>query len=194
MHTTGSPNPVPEIISRIKKTSKQDRLDALKYILTGKDETAGTLAETYDFDTHTSGRGYYTGLNSIHTRIGPITGEDDMVRTYLYRKPLNNMSEVTGPDKYGVHEGYVSENYPGRKVPVYELGPVSGSRTVSGDQVLSKSISSGNGDIIGTGLDGKTINYDAAGHIVETGKLATGETVQRQQDIWKFNSRDYMRR
>jgi hypothetical protein len=65
---------------------------------------------------------------------------------------------------------------------------------VSGDQVLSKSIGPGNGDIVGTGLDGKPINYDAAGHIIETGKLATGETVRREQDIWKFNSKDYMRR
>lgn len=198
MHTTSETNPIPRLLRNFKRSSFNGKLNVAKYVLTGKNNngTSNTLGEYIDPRTGEIGPGYYTGLTGVSNRAAAIgsTSEDDMVQTYLYRRPLKNMTEITEPNSYGVHEKYISDTYPGKKIPVYEMEPPLRARTVSDDQVLSKSTHGSNDYIFGTGLDGKPIYYDAAGHMVETGKLATGKTVQRQQDIWKFNSEDYMKR
>lgn len=199
MHTEGGANPIPTVIRNFKRSPVNGKLNVVKYVLTGKNNngTSNTLGVYIDPNTGEMGPGYYTGLTGVSNRaaaIGSTASADDMVQTYLYRKPLKNMTEITEPNSYGVHEKYISDTYPGKKIPVYEMEPQLGARTVPEDQVLSKSTLPNHSYIFGTGLDGKPIAYDAAGHIVETGKLATGETVRRQQDIWKFNSKDYMKR
>lgn len=115
----------------------------------------------------------------------------DAVRTYLYGEPLVSFKPVQNPD-LGAHAKYVAKNYPGKKIKVYEANQdlYSGNFRPSQEPTLFKTEGE-MGPIDNITPQGRLESFDAAGHILETG-LLDGDFFTRHQDIWKFNSKDYM--
>ena len=164
-------------------------MDVLNYIATGRNNhgTSNTLGEIID-GTPT----FYTGLNGATTELRIPEYGHDAVRTYLYGEPLVSFKEVPNAD-LGVHESYVAKNYPNKKIKVYESNqPTNFGHFRPSEEPVYFGTKSANGEIDNF-VKGKTIpeQFDAAGHLIEEGML-DGDLFTRQQDIWKFNSKDYM--
>ena len=143
--------------------------------------------------------GDYNGLIGFSSFDGEMERNGtDLIGAYLYGNTLDPRlgTRVYNPD-YGVHAGYVAERYPGRRIPVYEVGETgtgnAGQIWLDDMQVkaLMNGSSVGSHDMIPTKSNQTAIN--AAGHrLVPT--TVNGKPGFYQQDIWKFNPDDYMKK
>lgn len=188
MHTTGAANPMRQIQDGWATRNWKQRGDVINYILTGKNKngTSNTLGYLENGVPT-----FYTGLNSSGNKAGVPEYGKDAVRTYLYGEPLVDFKPVSG-NPLGAHADYVLKNYPNKRIAVYEANqPYLHNRFRPSVDPTPIKVEGQTGDIRNFGT---TRSYfDAAGHLKETGIL-DGDLFTRQQDIWKFNSKDYMDR
>lgn len=187
MHTTGAANPMRQIQDGWRMRNWKQRGDVLNYILTGKNKN-GT-SNTLGYLTKKGIPTFYTGLNSAGNVAGAPEYGKDAVRTYLYGEPLTGLKQVSG-NQLGVHSDYVLKNYPNKHVKVYEVTqPLENGKFRPINEPYTIKVEGTGGDIYNFGPD--EIYFDAAGHLIEHG-IAGKDYFTRHQDIWKFNSKDYM--
>lgn len=191
MHTTAYGDPIPEILSGWKQRNISQKLDVLKYIFTGKNNngTSNTLGWR---------RGkphFYTGFfrsSQGSVQDAPPEYGYDAIRAYLYKEPLYPFKQVKGKD-YGILDTYVRDNYSNKDIKIFETkGAPYGEQVAPGEPKLL-SVKPYHGTIE-TNIEGKgKFLFDAAGHNKEFGDY-NGRTFIREQDIWKFNPKDFMKR
>lgn len=191
MHTSGSPNPAPEVQRYWKQLSPGDKAKTLNYIITGRFTPGSNTLGRYEGKPI-----YYTGFSGTSQTITPKPGMD-AVRTYLYGEPLADLTEIKNSN-YGPHENYILRNYPRKNIKVYEGSSPRGifeetSVIKASSEPASTIIESAKNDIPIKGNTGQYYNYDAAGHLRQNG-IVNGDLYTREQDIWKFNPNDYVKR
>lgn len=158
--------------------------DLFKYIFTGKGRTPSEVIPTIK-----SGDPAYSGSGSKGWGANP--GESSMVRAFLYDEPIPELHQVEG---YGVHDDYIVQNYPHKygKIKVYEGNPKEMTNLATED--VAPMIQQGtSGDITFRKPNGDLFTVDAGGHIVETG-IGENGLYTREQDIWKYNPKDWRQR
>lgn len=141
----------------------------------------------------------YTGLWADTT---PIEG-NDIIDSYLYGVPLDdqfNAWKMENPD-YGIFTDYVKENYPGRKIQVYEFGDDPGDVTNIGNHQLidddpaTPYFQDGewNGPFMTDFMDAanQPKQIDVSGHHSLSGTSDLMGNVTQNWDIWKFNPNEY---
>lgn len=130
---------------------------------------------------------YYTGFDRMSPNL-----ENDLIDAYLYQTPINpkyGLKRVK-PD-YGIHQNYISKNYPDKDIPVYEVE--------RDDYIPDNEVIAGEWKSVGQGINfpywtSKTgPQVDVGGHLTQMG-IHNGKTVTRSQDIWKFNPSDFQKR
>ncbi len=191
MHTTEYGNPIPDILSGWKQRNMSQKLDVLKYLFTGKNNngTSNTLGWR-------RGKPYfYTGFY----RIGPglVQGTPpeygyDAIRAYLYKEPLYPFKQVKDKD-YGILDTYVRNNYSNKDIKIFETKSAPYGGQVAPEEPKLLFVKPDHGTIE-VGREGKVkFLFDAAGHNKEFGDY-NGRTFIREQDIWKFNPRDFIKK
>lgn len=188
MHTTGATDPTPLIIGGWKQRNWNQRKDILKYILTGKNTNNNSNTLGYLLEGEPT---FYTGLYGVGNSAEVPKYGYDAVRTYLYGEPLKPF-KVPSDQSLGVHAKYVADNYPSKNIKVYE--------TITAHPSSVNPTSTGSEEAAGylTTMEPlkdsfKWYDFDAAGHMIENGAIGNDRFI-REQDIWKFNSGDYMKR
>ena len=162
--------------------------DALNYILTGNRKSLYKVAQNLADKSH-----LYQGLDLLATRIHPsIPLENDPISNFLYgTKPA--WAKVVNTDDYGVHNQYVKNNYPNKKVKVFEVDPYE-AEVMPNQSELAQQVVRTNGNTSSFFIkdnSGNFAEFDASGHIKEWLPDNLG---YRLQDIWKFNSGDYKKK
>ena len=193
MRTTSQSDPVVEIKQSIAHIIKHDpiRVSAIgNYILTGM--RLGNKGYYNSFRPDYTN--YYSGF---YNNYGYLP-ENDLIDAFLYKKTISPKFGVknTGSKDYGVHADYIKKYYPDKNIQVYETSP---DNTIM-DAVSIKYIPEAPviKKVIGKRMTSNlfTTNEkwvpDVAGHLQEHSYDLTGHPMVRGQDIWKFNSREYM--
>lgn len=185
MHESPAANPAPEVQNWWKNASWKNKTDAIKYVLTGKGN--GFLANKHNYPN-------YSGFMDY----GQNTTGRDAVRTYLYKEPFGKFREVQNPD-YGVHADYILKNYPGKDIKVYESSSpnildVGYNYKLPSSKPQSMSTKGIDGSMKITDETGSSSLYDSAGHIIEKGLVPEEGWFTREQDIYKFNPKDYYKK
>lgn len=179
MHETSNPNPLPAAQWWWKDASLKDKANAFKYMFTGKGNNYLSNYLRY---------ARYKGIGD-----GDWTNADpdgpDAVRTYLYGEPLKGLTEIKNPN-YGIHEEYIARNYPGKDIKVYEAVPNHYDTRVYASQEPTVINAEGvDGSMMFKNLD----YYNSAGHYTQQGLTPEG-LFTNEQDIWKFNPKDYYKK
>lgn len=186
--SAGTPMPLNDITHGLTTANAKG---IAKYILTGK----GNLTEHFDPFIEKY-NGFYGTKRALQNA--------SLIRSYLYGEPIPYLREVTGNGKYGIHDNYVLKNYPDKygKIKVYE-GPTVGSHngalrskigTKSPIDVLETQGTSGFIDFY---TENGKLSLDASGHLKQLGIIKGrpyGNVYSREQDIYKFNPKDYKNR
>ena len=181
-------------ITRGLNATDTSRKGIAKYILTGK----GNLTELLDPSIGSA----YNGLFGTKRTLQNAS----LIRSYLYGEPIPYLKEVTGNGKYGIHDNYILKNYPDKygKIKVYE-GPTVGSNKFRGtlrSKINTKSPidvleTRGTSGMIDFYTENGQLSLDAAGHLEQLGIIKGrpyGKVYSREQDIYKFNPKDYKNR
>lgn len=191
MHTTGKANPMRQIQDGWRARNWKQRGDVLNYILTGKN--TGGNSNTLGWNPYEKSPAFYTGLNEEFTTTNIPEYGYDAVRAYLYNEPLLPFNKPAD-QSLGVHTNYVAKRYPNKTIPVYETKPPIRKRLNYTPDPKSTSVMGTEGSFpSGSLVNGERpkYNFDAAGHQMEFGWDGL-DMFTRRQDIWKFNSKDYM--
>lgn len=126
----------------------------------------------------------------------------DMVNAYLYGTSPNPkyFTEVSG---YGPHTSYVEKFYPNAGVKVYEVKPSytavhGGSAKPVKDATVLETLGD-DGTIYAWNANdiGPSATVDVGGYLFQKGVTGQGsgaKFVARQQDIWKFNPKEYIKK
>lgn len=143
--------------------------------------------------------------NGLWGNYDSIDG-NDIIDTYLYGVPLDdqfNAWPMENPD-YGIFTDYVRENYPGRRIQVYEFGDDPGDVTNIGNhQIIDDDPETPyfqNGEWHGPFMTdfrtkyGDPIQVDVSGHHSLRGESELMGNVTQNWDIWKFNPNEYAKK
>lgn len=157
-----------------------DRMRAIrKYILTGK--TTGDKG--YYNSLIANPNQYYGGFSYIPHEL---KGAPDVIDAYLYGKQMDPrfgfQLKSKGKD-FGIHSDYVAEKYPlkAKNIQVYETSETN----PLADKIKVRNTEK---------TEGFINNYDAAGHKLIYGEDEAGNLYTMEQDIWKFNPKDYIKK
>lgn len=185
MRTSSNANPLPALYTGIKKSSLDRKKKVLRYIFTGKQQdTPGYNHWGIIQDKP------YQGL--FGDTFNPQEGYGDVIDAYLWSKELDpRIARRVEGDPLGVHEKYVIDNYPTKKVRVYQTEPQlqEGQQIVTNPEKIEgiyKTIKDDGSFATSTGMH----TYDAQGHVLQD----FGDETFRRQDIWKFLASDYMKK
>lgn len=132
----------------------------------------------------------------------------DMVDTYIYGKPLDPRYFIESSD-FGPHTDYVSKFYPTSRVKAYEIKPEFAYRMRGIQEPLASAsgVSKTPTKLQTKGIEGNIrldnthigdMSIDTAGHLLQKGTVTNSSgfpiDVIRQQDIWKFNPNEYVKK
>lgn len=194
MRTSSSYDGMETVIRGWKQSPWSQKRDVLNYILFNKKN--GQFYNTLSNE-------HYTGLYGATSDI-----ENDIINAYLYGTPLDERIGklvATGED-FGPHTNYIKQNYPdkAKNIRVYEATARDEGHDISYSNDHSNTyVTLGNttteavqsvGNVVGLDTNIPIANnlwYNAGGHLGQKGIL-NGNNYFRQQDIWKFNAKDYM--
>ena len=189
---------------------------ALQYIIFGKNNTVRRLfgAKSYDptdrFLLKNSG---YRGLRSKSLKESMQNIGNDVFDAYFYGKELDPQLGRLASDQsdLGIFTDYVKENYPGRKVQVYEFGDdVNGPsdltdvhKVVPGEngvdptstRVSESPMTGGEGNVPFTIDNNSSLQIDVGGHHEYTGySPSNNKSYSQFYDIWKYNPNEYVKK
>lgn len=146
---------------------------------------------------------YYSGFEGRGTPImvGDVspskTEVPDLIDAYLYKKPIDpayGVVKVNQGDDFGVFKDYVAKNYANKaeNIPVYE---VVSTPSDTPSQTVAQSFGVRGSDEVRSRfpLIGST-RPNVGGHNVNIARMSDGNFGFRLEDIWKFNSDEYMKR
>ena len=173
----------PEFLRKLLDSKK----DVLKYMITGNKKSLYNIARNLaNKDV------LYQGFSIGGAAGSDIPLENDPISNFLYgSEPA--WAKVIDTDDYGIHSKYVQDNYPNKKVRVFEAKPHS-VEIMPHQDGLAQQIVEREGVIDSFRIldnQGRKTTFDASGHIREWLPNKEG---YRLQDIWKFNPRDYVQR
>ena len=197
MRTTSLDDPVDEIKQGITHIIKHDPIRASaigNYILTGM--RLGNKGYYNSFRPDYTN--YYSGF--IHTYDRDYLPENDLIDAFLYKKTISPKFGVknTSSKDYGVHADYIKKYYPDKDIQVYETLPDNNIlsavpiKHIPEAPVIKKVVGRRTaGDLFATN---EKWTPDVAGYLQEHSYDLTGHHMVKGQDIWKFNSREYMKK
>lgn len=193
----------PIAISFTPNIPKEKRIEMLKrpaaiikYIALGK-RTPGIYYNTFSY-INTPYSGIY-GLSPYYDRMFSQNGykNGDLIDAFLYKKPMKIEGLEKDPlnDK-GVFDSYVAKKYPNKEIPTYQV--TSKNATWDDTNIPQHPNQQSIQPLIGAAPKGDMgsiqirpgLDINTAGHLKVKG---TNNTFQ-QQDIWKFDADEYMKR
>ena len=206
MRTTQASNPLPHITSGITNMAKgyyggKKRLfDIGKYILTGKKTGSQGYYNSFAISNDLDGTKPFLDYNGFLWEDARSQGHNDIIDAFLYKKdidPYFGLEKVAKGKDFGIHEGYVYENYPGKakNIKVYDTNvPESEYYQKTSEKIIPKEIEGTEGSFQTIGPDNQQHDFNAAGHLIQKGVTESGKEANMHQDIWKFNYKDYWKK
>lgn len=190
MRTSPIQNGLKSVLNSVRefKASKDyQRMKAIgKYILTGK--PTGNKGYYNSLRFARPEEDYYSGFDWIPEHL---RGKNDIIDAFLYGKEVDPgfglYKQSVGKD-FGEHTDYIYKKYPmkAKKIQVYgtsKSDPLKQKVKTYGSQGIDSEIDTS-----------ENIGFDAAGHRLLHGVDEVGNSYTMEQDIWKFQPKEYMKK
>ena len=192
------------LISDFKNRSLWSMRPQINYILFGKNNRWRRLFGQPEYnpaDRAIDPKNMYTGIFGNERLDADFSG-NDVIDSYIYGVPLDEQFGArlaSDQSDYGIFTDYVRENYPGRRIQVYEFGDDPGDvsniefQSPLGEPEPTYTTHTGE-RITPFGDPEHKFQINVAGHQHLTGDSKSIGPVDQYWDIWKFNPFDYKKK